>query len=175
MSLNEELLWEPGRPYSTDEFQYSEILPGRLWLGEAPRTKDLPVLRALGITDIVNLTPVPEIGERARQGQFTVHHFPFTDGAFRLMSSQRGKAKAQQMMCAAAGRLGELMDSGRSCYLHCMAGISRSPTVLIMWMLRSGRAASFRSALEEVSRKRPIVRPNPELVALLREEIPTAF
>ena len=168
--------WEPTRPFTSEAFQYSEALPGKLWIGEAPRPADIPVLRTLGFTDIVNLTRRDEVLALERQSQFNVHAFPFPDGGFNPVFANKGlKERAHQMMVAAAARLGELMSSGSPTYLHCVAGISRSPTVLILWMLQSGQAKHFREALDRAARIRPMVSPNPDLVDIVRELLPGAF
>lgn len=166
---------EPSRPYSTLDFQLSEMFPGRLWLGEAPRAQDMPVLRRLGITDIVNLTSIAEVHALEREAEFTVHHYPFPDGFFASRGDGELRDHAHRMMEEAATRLDELLGAGKPTYLHCVAGISRSPTVLILWMLRSGQAPTFREALDRAARVRPVVSPNPDLVDIVRELHPGAF
>lgn len=166
---------EPGRPYATEDFHHSEIFPGRLWLGEAPNSdRDLATLRGYGVTDILNLVSPEDILERQQSAAFRVHHYPFPDGFF---TSEEGDLRgySQRMMIAAAQRLDELMRGGTPTYLHCVAGISRSPTVYILWLLRGGHALTFREALNRTLRARPIVSPNPDLVDIVRELHPKAF
>jgi predicted protein tyrosine phosphatase len=166
--------WEPSRPYSSPEFQYSEILPGRLWIGEAPRKQDVETLRKLGVTDILNLTRLDEVLAVEREAQFRVHAFPFPDGGFGWGGKDL-RLRAHEMMVGAVGRLDELLAGGMPTYLHCVAGISRSPTVYIMWQLRAGQARNFHEALERTLQARPIVSPNPDLVDIVRELHPGAF
>jgi protein-tyrosine phosphatase len=167
---------EPGRPYATDQFQYSVVIPELLWLGEAPREADLDVLSGHGIEDVINLTPVPHVRAAQHARGLRVHHFPFPDGGFgRDPACAPARARAQEMMVAAARTLEELVAAGRRTYLHCMAGISRSPSVLILWLLQSGRARTFPEALDATRTARPLAWPNTDLISIVRELVPRAF
>jgi len=166
---------EPSRPFGSDEFHFSVALPGRLWLGEAPRGRDLRTLRELGITDIVNLTSLDEVHTGEREAAFQVHHFPFPDGYFGARPGGELRTQARTMMLEACQRLDELMTAEKPTYLHCVAGISRSPTVFMLWLLRSRRAATFIDAFRLARDARSIVSPNPELIELVRELEPSAF
>lgn len=170
------MIWEPGRPYATDAFQYSPIVPNRLWLGEAPRDEDMGLLRRLGITDMVNLARLPEIRERQEKAGFRVHWFPFQDGTFRAAEDpSSARANAMKMLVSARDTLHTLLEAGTPTYLHCVAGISRSPTVMLLWMISKGGHQSFRHALRELETQRPVVSPNPELVELVVDLHPEAF
>lgn len=169
-----ESYWEPTRPFFSPEFHFSEAIPGRLWIGEAPRRQDVETLRGLGITDIVNLTRLDEVLSIEREAQFRVHEFPFPDGGFGGGAKDL-RLRAHEMILGAVGRLDELISGGSPTYLHCVAGISRSPTIFILWQLRAGQARSFHEALERTARVRPIVSPNPDLVDIVRELHPSAF
>ena len=164
---------EPVRPYFTADFHHSEIFPGRLWLGEAPRDKDLAHLRTLGVTDIVDLTGAEDVLTREREAAFNVHHFPFPDGFFTSLHDER--VLSRRMMTGAANQLQELLTSGAPTYLHCIAGISRSPTVYILWMLQFGHAQTFQEALNRATRARSVISPNPDLVEIVRDLHPRAF
>ena len=166
---------EPSRPYSTDEFQFSEVIPARMWLGEAPRRRDVKTLRDLGVTDIVNLTSLDEVQAVEREAAFNVHHYPFPDGFLGAHGSGELRRHARGMMQDACARLDELFQAGTRTYLHCVAGISRSPTVFMLWLIRTRRARTFREAYHLAHEARPLVSPNPELVEIMRELEPDAF
>jgi dual specificity phosphatase 12 len=51
--------------------------------------------------------------------------------------------------------------------VHCTAGISRSSTIVLMWMMRR-YGMSYREALEAARQSRPIVNPNPGFAAHLQ-------
>lgn len=51
--------------------------------------------------------------------------------------------------------------------VHCAAGISRSPTVVIAYLIQK-KGMSFEDALDLVHRKRDIVRPNPFFLRVLK-------
>merc|ERR1711964_860042 len=65
--------------------------------------------------------------------------------------------------------IGALLDQGQSVYVHCTAGVSRSATVVIFWLMRS-RRMSLLDALKLVKAKRPAIRPFRFLDLLLRLE-----
>lgn len=165
---------EPARPYTTSDFQLSEIFPGRLWIGEMPGEQDLDTLKQLGITDIINLISPEDVLARQKAAAFQVHHYPFPDGFFASPQDEL-RGHSLRMMTAAAQRLDELMKGGKPTYLHCVAGISRSPTVYMLWLIRGGHALTFREALTRTQRARPIISPNPDLVDIVRELHPKAF
>ncbi len=51
--------------------------------------------------------------------------------------------------------------------IHCRAGVSRSPSVMIAWLI-SQRKMTFLEAFELVERKRPCVSPNPLFIEQLQ-------
>lgn len=57
--------------------------------------------------------------------------------------------------------------AGNSVLLHCAAGMSRSVTLVIYYMLRRRLASSPEEALRMVQAKRPIAQPNPGFMAQL--------
>lgn len=60
------------------------------------------------------------------------------------------------------------IKSGRSVLIHCNAGISRSPTIVIAYLMRKNNW-TFAKALKAVQDIRPCVQPRPEFVDQLRE------
>lgn len=74
------------------------------------------------------------------------------------------------VITAAVATLEEHVQRGEVVLVHCMAGVSRSATVVIAWLMKQ-REISFTQALEEVKRARPLVRPNATFCAYLARKI----
>ena len=58
------------------------------------------------------------------------------------------------------------LTSKRSVLVHCAAGISRSASVVIAYLMKT-EGLSFNDAKQEVKKKRPIINPNPGFSAQL--------
>jgi protein-tyrosine phosphatase len=59
--------------------------------------------------------------------------------------------------------------AGDSVLLHCAAGMSRSVTLAIYYMLRRGLYHTPEAALAAIQKKRPIAQPNPGFMRQLHE------
>lgn len=59
----------------------------------------------------------------------------------------------------------DFIDEGRqdggACLVHCFAGVSRSATITIAYLMHKGVAADLETALDIVKDERPFVNPNP--------------
>ena len=58
-------------------------------------------------------------------------------------------------------------SEGHACLVHCNYGMSRSPSVVIAYLMRSDESLSLAGALRLVKRKRPVVAPNHGFMAQL--------
>jgi dual specificity MAP kinase phosphatase len=59
------------------------------------------------------------------------------------------------------------LEQGHTVLVHCRAGISRSPTVILAWLIRY-KHMSFEEAWSLVVKQRNIIQPNPYFMHLLR-------
>lgn len=62
----------------------------------------------------------------------------------------------------------DFIDSGDRVLVHCAAGMSRSASMVIAYLMMKN-FWEFKRAYETVKKKRPIIRPNPGFVTQLRE------
>lgn len=107
---------------------------GRLWVGAEPRDDaDVRYLQALQITAILSLQDAEDrgddgiAGERnaALQAGFQFENVPVKDFS---------PADLQLRLRDCVAALSRLVDEGHSVYVHCTAGVSRSPTVVAAYL-----------------------------------------
>ncbi|MBI3269405.1 MAG: dual specificity protein phosphatase family protein [Planctomycetes bacterium] len=125
----------------------------RLFLGGEPDEAALPVLRKLGVKNILSLAA--ESGPLAGlcAPEFRRILLPVYD-CIPLPVEQ-----AEQ----ALRTLRELEQSGRT-LVHCIAGVSRSPAIMALFLVASGREGSMVDALRRLRLRRPVVNPSPALL-----------
>lgn len=95
-----------------------EIIPGRLWLGNAGDGRDPARLLEVGIVAVVNLAveePSPGLPRT-----MTYCHFPVMDGA----------QECEGVLAAAIQTLVVLLRNQIPTLVHCGAGMSRSPALV---------------------------------------------
>ena len=112
-----------------------DALDDKLWLGSYPQQpEDVLHLKSLGITAVLSVQSNADLDERAinwdlfwrfyvRSGMESVRH-PITDF---------DDADLLRHLSGAVDALQTLFSNGHRVYLHCTAGLNRSPTVAIGW------------------------------------------
>ncbi|RWS25988.1 dual specificity protein phosphatase 10-like isoform X2 [Leptotrombidium deliense] len=126
----------------------TSILPF-LYLGNAKDALDCEVLHKLGITYILNVTthlPTP----LCPHGSIRNKRLPLID------SDQQN---VKQYFKEAFEFIDEAERSGSNILIHCEAGISRSPTIAIAYLM-CHKLMSAMDAYNMVKSKRPIISPN---------------
>jgi len=114
----------------------SEIIPGRLYLGDKENAQNLNTLLQHNITHIVNVTPdVPCFYPQ----QFTYLQLPVDDNTEDL-TNHLEQAR-------------EFIHSGQAVFVHCHVGASRSPTVVIYYLMKNC-GWSYEHSLKHVRSKR---------------------
>ena len=63
----------------------------------------------------------------------------------------------------------EHRNKGESVLVHCMAGVSRSATIVIGYLMTVYPAMDFETAFAQVRKKRKVIRPNDGFLEQLRE------
>jgi hypothetical protein len=84
------------------------------------------------------------------------------------VDSMSGSGLTYENLVHAAKDLNTMVDKGRVVYVHCMGGVSRSPTLVVASLMLKHKW-SYRKALDFVSSKRDVVNPNPYFRVLLRQ------
>lgn len=126
--------------------QVGEIRP-YLCLGSADVTGNSDLLLSMGVTHILN---VSTIKMENFPDTFIYHNVPLLD-------------IPQENLLIKLKECFEFIDSSRSSdgkvLVHCMAGISRSASVAIAYLMKQS-GMTFDEALEEVKKYRPCANPN---------------
>jgi hypothetical protein len=182
-----------GPAYMMNDADAHEILPG-LWLGSEAAARGAGFLRARGIRAVVNCAidsePLAEEERRAAGVDFfrwiRIVDLPGADnrrgideGLAALAEAVAHVAPAEAAASAAAASAaagaavrGATSASGGGVLVHCIAGVSRSATIVIAHLV-AARGMSLLDAAGLVKAKRKVVLPNrgffAELVALERE------
>jgi len=109
-------------------------------------------LLALGIKGVLNVAK--EIHDVFRYGEDLASvHFPFKD-----------RIEMAPWMVEEALRCLKAMEKSGPVYVHCGVGVSRSPTILGLYLFATGRAKSLPDALRILEEKRPCVNPSRDLM-----------
>lgn len=169
-------LEEPADPQDRSraiESDVARITPD-LYIGTAPRSAaDLAVLKeATDITAVLSLqTPrdLDTLGLRpeevegwARALGLVWRNVPVEDFSPEALIGRLDEAVAE---------LARLLQAGHRVYLHCTAGVSRSPSVALAylhWVL----GAPFEDALATIQQRRPQADPYEQVLAAIRRRRP---
>jgi protein-tyrosine phosphatase len=122
------------------------VVPG-LWLGAAPGRRQAMLLARDGIDAVVDLRS---------EGSETGDLWPPGVDVVRVGLQDHGSPTVEELR-AAAQTTSELMRRGREVFVHCHAGVERSPTVACATLLLLGWPLNdaFRRVTEARSRSRP--------------------
>ncbi|KAH9948063.1 protein-tyrosine phosphatase-like protein [Amylocystis lapponica] len=131
------------------------ILPPDIFLGPCSAASSSNFLSAEGITHILSIGSTPA----SRLPHITYERLPLTDSPSSSIS--------QTIESAVTFIDGARLKGGRV-LVHCSAAISRSPTVLAGYLMKS-RGMTLMEALGMIVLARPTVSPNPGFLAQLKE------
>ncbi|KAL4659470.1 dual specificity protein phosphatase 6-like [Arapaima gigas] len=138
-----------GSPLSNPQPSFPvEILP-HLYLGCAKDSTNLDVLEEYGIKYILNVTPnLPNLFENA--GEFKYKQIPISDHWSQNLS---------QFFPEAIGFIDEARSQKCGVLVHCLAGISRSVTVTVAYLMQKLNL-SMNDAYDIVKMKKSNISPN---------------
>ncbi|KAG5190251.1 protein-tyrosine phosphatase-like protein, partial [Tribonema minus] len=115
---------------------------------------DLDTMQKLGIVRVVNCT----------RGCPNFH--PDQLAYLRLELADAGHQKISHCFDAVVSAIDCARAAGGACLVHCTAGISRSPALVIAYLMKTKRW-SLAAALAHMQKCRPSVSPNPAFMAQL--------
>jgi len=128
-----------------------------LYLGSISATMDRDLLKSHRITHIVQVLDAPWIPISEKDGfrclRIDIHDKPTADLKSHLETACQYIASA--------------LISGGNVLVHCQQGISRSPAIVIAYLIHN-LGMSYDQAYALVKRHRPCINPNPGFVAALR-------
>jgi protein-tyrosine phosphatase len=116
----------------------------QIYLGNYTAAEDRALLHNLGITHIINVTPELPLFP----GEFIYLCIPVIDLEETDISKYFRVAK--QFIS---------QELSKKIFVHCMAGMSRSPTIVLSYLIGTGM--SFQSAYKFVKERHPITDINP--------------
>lgn len=134
------------------DLQVAEIIPSSLYLGSQDVTQDVDLIKLHGITDILSIgVSVPHLNQLPN---LTYTHIP----AFDLPDEN-----IEVVLDKALPIIEGITNKEGCLYIHCNAGVSRAPTVVIAFLI-AHRGYTFNEAFSWVKHQRPSTNPNPGFV-----------
>lgn len=125
-----------------------EIVP-RIFLGNMMMAGSYPLLKHVGITHIINCAM--EIPNYHQSKDIVYKHFSMDDTPLQNIS---------QNFEDAYKFIEDALAKGGNVFINCAAGVSRSSTILISYLMRKYKISPD-EAIEKVRKIRNIVNPNP--------------
>lgn len=149
-------LTNSGPGYVIDEkpdLSVSKVLPW-LYLGAQDVAYDHPLLKQYSITHILSIG-VPSPPHNDIQNTF-VEAYDTDDFSIEDIFEKCFEV------------INKVRNAGGTIYVHCNAGISRSPTIVAAYLIKHQNCASYADALQVIRSARPKIRPNPGFVKKLQ-------
>lgn len=131
--------------------QIDEITP-KLYLGNNEGAKSKDELHKLGITHILVV------------GYYLHEYYPEEFKYKTIEIEDNDKEKIINYLLPAI----EFIDRADKCFVHCRAGVSRSSTIVIGYLMLVNKM-SYESAREFVGKKRNVIEPNENFVQQLQQ------
>ncbi|KAJ7509571.1 protein-tyrosine phosphatase-like protein [Mycena galericulata] len=132
---------------------------GALYLGSMAALHEPELLRAHGITHLVQAVEVPWLPQDDATAGFASHRIDIED---------RSSAALRPHLAAACDYIHAALLRGDNVLVHCQQGVSRSASIVIAYFIREYEMA-YDDAFALVRKRRPCIRPNSGFVTALRE------
>ncbi|KAG2068208.1 phosphatases II [Suillus decipiens] len=135
----------------------SSSQPGSLYLGSMSATMDRELLAKHHITHIVQVLDVPWLPISEKDGF----------RCLRIDILDKPSADLRPHLEGACQYIANALQSGGNVLVHCQQGVSRSPAIVIAYLIHD-LGMSYEQAYTLVKLRRPCINPNPGFVAGLR-------
>lgn len=143
-------LYEDPNDLSIDNEKMTQIMP-YLYLGNESDSNNHEMLKSEGITHILNVTRnIPFHLEAAHAGEYVFKRISVNDALDQNL---------MQFFDEAFDFIEKAHNNNQKVLVHCQAGISRSPTIVIAYLMRKLNK-SMNDAYNFVSDRRKIIGPN---------------
>jgi len=143
---------------------YNQIIPNRLWVGAGIRPEDSNQLRRMGITTVLSLQCDIELKRsRISPRKLSAALEEADIELLRIPVMDLNKADLVAKLPSCVGELeGALARGWAKVYLHCSAGVNRSPTVAAAYLMKLQKL-SVKEAFDYLMKKRECA-PDPEVL-----------
>ncbi|KAJ6480419.1 protein-tyrosine phosphatase-like protein [Mycena sanguinolenta] len=150
----------PYAPYpNSGGHQQPVRMTGGLYLGSLSAVNDHPLLRAHGVTHLVQALEAPWAPPARKEDGFVAYSIDIRD---------KETVDLRPHLEAACVYIERALKRGEGVLVHCQQGVSRSPSIVIAYLIRN-HGMSYDAALAFVRRKRACVKPNPGFARALME------
>jgi len=135
----------------------TQVLP-HLYLGNMRDASDVTSLSRLNIRYVLNVTAKPPS-----------YHLPPGFHYKHLEAADNGLQNLRQFFEEAFNFIDEAKKAGAGVLVHCQAGISRSPTIAVAYLMKNNYPMAMSDAYKFVKTKRSIISPNLNFMGQLWE------
>jgi protein-tyrosine phosphatase len=157
--------WLPELPSPTDlcdtkdieNHPATRVLP-HLYLGNMRDASDLEVLERLGVRYVLNVTSKPPVYQLSPR----IHYK-------QLEAADNSFQNLRQFFEEAFDFIDLARDNQSGVLVHCQAGISRSPTIAVAYLMKKYPAMAMADAYKFVKTRRSIISPNLNFMGQLWE------
>ena len=143
--------------------RFSWIMPNRLAVGSFPKLDyEVSYLSRMGVTSVVCLTEPKERNvPQEMYNRFVWKNVAIPDGAMGGVPKFEHFQEAQEI-------LSRWLNKGHVAYVHCLAGVGRSPSVCAVYLAQTEKI-SLEEAITKVQQKHPYAHPDPAQIAVMKQ------
>ncbi|KAF5370985.1 hypothetical protein D9615_010001 [Tricholomella constricta] len=134
-------------------------IAGSLYVGSLSAVQDKEMLLEHRISHLVQVLDAPWLPQLSEKDGFNCYPIQILDQA---------SVDLKPHLEAACNHIDRALRSGKNVLVHCQQGISRSPAIVIAYLIRN-HGMSYDNAYALLKRKRACIKPNSGFVAALRE------
>jgi len=133
------------RPRVISMAEYSEIIPGKLVIGRKPIGNfEFTQLKSLGVSAIIDLdaSPIEKAAVKTRNLDYE---------SFKIENNY--EPIDVDTLMKVVDIIDQYVKKGKMVYLHCFAGLGRSPTCAAAYLIYNG--AAYEDAIKKIKDARP--------------------